>query len=201
MPTWKDGVKKQVGSAMTSSFDGVLELADGTPLAKRTVTVSLDSGNEPGPTAGDAVFAPQAAQPAGTTRDSSISATVVTDAHGKFSVAVTDPTEKPNNEVNELGADLHAEFGDQSDDLTVDFLTDLTPYSVTQVGTRTSCIDGIASPGRPVALDFIVKNKAGEVLTDVDVDVDGRPRLPHPERQLGQRAEGRPGGGRGWSLR
>ncbi len=49
MPTWKDGVKKQVGSGMTSSFDGVLELADGTPLAKRDRHRRADVRQRAGP--------------------------------------------------------------------------------------------------------------------------------------------------------
>ncbi len=49
-----------------------------------------------------------------------------------------------------------------SDDLTVDFLTDLTPVLDRAPSHARQLIDDIASPGRPVALDFIVKNKAGD---------------------------------------
>ncbi len=171
--TWADGATAQAPAGSTATFEGSLELEDGTALAGRNVSVGW------GPT-GDAVVAAQAAQPAGTTRQSNTTADAVTKADGTFGIAIVDPTATPN--VDELDGDLDADtvptpgIGDANDTaptLDVDFLKNpdpSTPADITISGAN--LVDALATPGRPVDLDVNVENSDDVDLTDYPVTIE-----------------------------
>ncbi|WP_121255008.1 hypothetical protein [Nocardioides ferulae] len=171
---WEDGTVAQAQSNTTATFEGTLELADGTPLPGRNLSIAWT------PT-GDAVVAAQAAQPAGTTRTGNTGATTKTAADGSFGVALTDPpVVAPAVPANELGGFLTAatantpDIGNANDNsvLDVDFLKSVAPVNADDITVDVDeLIDGIATPGRPVDLDITVENADGDLLTDYPVTV------------------------------
>lgn len=108
---WSDAPLAQRQAGTIQVFGGSLQLADGTVLGDRAITLSyaqgsaIDDNGNPLPV--DAAFAQQADQPAGTTRSSDAMATARTKADGTFSVAVKDPTvaTQPAKETGTLAAD------------------------------------------------------------------------------------------------
>ncbi len=172
---WADGSVAQAPANSTKTFDGSLELEDGTALPGRDIAINWT------PT-GDAVVAAQSAQPEGTKRTGNNTATTATDNDGSFAVALTDPpaTGTPPTPANEKGGKLTASTtntpkignaGDSSD-LTVDFLKSTGPVDASDITVgMADLIDGMATPGRPVDLDISVENADGDKLTDYPVTV------------------------------
>ncbi|HEU5038185.1 MAG TPA: hypothetical protein VFT70_14345, partial [Nocardioides sp.] len=172
-PQWTDGTRKQfLAGTATAVLEGKLVLDDGTVLANRFVSMVYTHGTDETGT-NTAKMAPQASQPAGTNRISDTEASAKTDANGVFRVALTDPAATPQGK--ELGGDLDAFFGPtggtvEHDHITVDFLRSLAPAAINYV-SETPWIDGVASPGRPVTVKYVVKNAQGDILSDIPVDL------------------------------
>ncbi|MDI6911861.1 hypothetical protein [Nocardioides sp.] len=181
---WADSSPAQRQAGTTQTFDGKLALADGTGLAGRDLSVTYAHGATG---THDAVLAPQANQPAGTTRTGNTSATVKTQADGAFGIAVTDPsavapatqTDETSDTLTATGATGADKVGsDATEALTVDFLVKAAPASITLVADSDSTaddpatttvdesendpyeelIDNAATPGRPVSFRVKVTN-------------------------------------------
>ncbi len=171
---WADDEVAQAPAGSSKTFNGTLELEDGTGLAGREVTMDYAPGDEYAPDgAGDSFVS--TSQPAGTTRINNNSAMDTTDSNGGISVSLTDPSETP--QPREMYADLYAQTtgtaadaGAESVDLEVDWLTDLVP-AVGQTGTHEYKLDGYATPGRPVRVSIHLRNADGTNLTDQNVTV------------------------------
>ncbi|HET9423288.1 MAG TPA: hypothetical protein VFO49_19280 [Nocardioides sp.] len=158
---WKDGATAQAPAEATATFEGSLELEDGTPLSGRDVALSWTASD-------NAAVAAQGAQPAGTTRTGDTEADAVTKADGTFGVAIADPA---TPDVNELNGHLDADTGfTPTAALDVDFLKNAGPADVTL--TDVELVDGLATPGRPVAIDVTVENADGDALTDYPVTIE-----------------------------
>jgi hypothetical protein len=162
---WKDGATAQAPAGATTTFEGNLELEDGTGLTGRTVDLTWTKTG-----LGNAVLAAQGAQPAGTTRGGDTAATAVTAADGKFAVAISDPA---TPDADELNGDLDADTAFTApSNLDVDFLKNAGPTTPDDITVNVAnLIDGKATPGRPVDLDIDVENSDGVDLTDYPVTV------------------------------
>lgn len=167
-------------SGTTQTVTGKLVLADGTALGGRTLTATF------APT-GNAALA--ATQPAGTTRVSGTAANIVTGADGGFSVAITDPSATP--QVNEDGGVLTVQGTttvtannvtkrgvgtDASDSVTINFKADATASNITldpnfqaNGDAFVETVDGVATPGRPVAFRVRLVNNGGTALAGQQV--------------------------------
>ncbi|NYD57943.1 hypothetical protein BKA08_002181 [Nocardioides marinisabuli] len=181
--TWDNGRKAQAGNATTTVQSGKLALAKfGDALGKRSVGVEItDLGDTTaGNDTGNAVLAPQSAQPEGTTRGSDLKANVLTRADGTFGVAVQDPA-SPNGE--ELDVEVTAQAptlespGDQTDaTLSIDFLRSLTPTRV-EIQDDLGTVDqveapfGDLEPGKYGYGTVVAYNADGVALTDLVVPV------------------------------
>jgi len=165
--TWGDGATAQAPAFVTSTFEGSLELEDGTGLTGRSVALSWGKD-----ALGNAVLAAQPAQPAGTTRVNDTSATAVTEADGVFGIAISDPAAPDQDELNgDLGADTA--FTAAAPFLDVDFLKNAGPSSPADIDIDVAnLIDGLATPGRPVNLDIDVENSDDVDLTDYPVTIE-----------------------------
>jgi protocatechuate 3,4-dioxygenase beta subunit len=212
---WNDGDKAQFGAGTTQPLSGKLTLDDGTVLPDRFVTVKRSLvGSEPGGTT-DVVIAPQAQQPAGTNTVSPTEASAKTGADGTFSVAISDTPENPQEK--EVGTQFTAYFGPTPDaqvptnaagqgnfdTITVDFLRSLTPATVTYVGgSENPLIDGIGTPGRPVSLQFEVRNAQGDLLTDspVTIAVDHGFLTPYAASEAALKPDPAPANGADYGL-
>ena len=152
---------------------------------------------------GDAVVAPQASQPAGTTRDSDTSAHDTSDANGAFSVALIDPT--ATTPANETGGDLTAtpvgNAADGSDTIEVDFLKSMSPANADDITIDEQALFGLVTPGRPVDLDIEVENADGDMLTDYPVEVTVNKGFLSPDAEDKDELVADPAARRGWSLR
>jgi hypothetical protein len=159
---WKDGATAQVPAATTATLEGRLALEDGTALAGRHVALSWTASD-------NAVVAAQDAQPAGTTRTGDTEADAVTEADGTFGIAIADPA---TPDANELNGDLDADttFTPNAATLDVDFLKNAAAADISL--SQTKLVDGLATPGRPVAVDVTVENADGAVLTDYPVTIE-----------------------------
>ncbi|MBC9734997.1 beta strand repeat-containing protein [Nocardioides marmotae] len=163
-------IDRQAGT--TQTVTGSVSLADGTTLGGRTLGVTYAPGTN---------SSLAAAQPAGTTRLSATSATVVTQADGSFSVAVTDPTTTPQASengtltaagTNTVGTGTAAEDGigvDASDQIVIGFLLNATPSSIVEIDSLEEEILGDATPGRPVEVTIEVRNNENVVLRGQEV--------------------------------
>ncbi|MBZ5740075.1 beta strand repeat-containing protein [Nocardioides mangrovi] len=170
---WNDGGVAQAAAGSTATVKGVIELDDHTALPNRNVALTWTKN-----VLGDAAIAPQAAQPAGTTRVSDTAATAVSGSDGSFGLAIVDPTATP--QTAELGGTVLANdantpaYGTNNDNasspLEVDFLAD-TVVSSSESDTDSYDLAGDATPGRPVHVDITVENAAGTPLTDLPVKV------------------------------
>lgn len=103
---WNSGTTAQAANGTTTVQTGSLVLPSGAKLAGRTITLDLTRTTDvdpstPGNQPGNAILAPQAQQPAGTTRGSDLQASAVTNAAGEFAVAVTDPAAPNGQELND----------------------------------------------------------------------------------------------------
>lgn len=155
----------QVGT--TQTLGGTLTLGDGTVLAGRTLDVTYSNGG------GDSALA--TTQPEGTTRLSATSARVVTDADGKYSVAVTDPTASgtATTETGTLTVKGTATVGsgsstkngvgvDATDTLTLDWSLNATAFKIAG-GANVNLMTN-ATPGRPVSISLTVTNAQNQPL-------------------------------------
>jgi hypothetical protein len=175
--TLADGATARSTVNGTDTYAGKLALADGTPLANRTVDITYTRTG-----AGDAAFS--AAQPAGTTSGTATTATAVTAADGSFSVSLTDPAATPggvteSGVLNAVATALQgtgdAPTADAEDEVAVTF--EATPV-ISDVKIDTSSVFGRVAPGKPVELDITVTRKDAdtdptndEVLKDFPVQV------------------------------
>lgn len=161
-----DNKVKQAQSGTTTTVQGALQLADGSVLGGREIALGWTP-------AGDAIVAPQSAQPAGTTRTSNNGATTKTGDNGSFAVALVDPAANPA--VNEKGGQLTATpngNADAASTITVDFLKSAAPVDEGDIVIDTANLIGaMATPGRPVDLDITILNETGDKLTDFPVEV------------------------------
>lgn len=159
---------RQLGT--TQTFTGSVKLADGTVLAGRTLNVAYAP-------AGNSSLA--STQPEGTTRLSATSARVVTNAEGKFSVAVTDPATPATDENGSVltvtgvaGAVSAGKSGigaDAIDAVTINFKAEATPQGILLSGGPTNLFGAGATPGRPVTFTVKVNNAAGVGLAGQQV--------------------------------
>ncbi len=173
--TWQDGATAQAPAGTTATFEGSLELEDGTALGGRNVAIQWTKN-----VLGNAVIAAQGAQPAGTTRLGDTTAESVTKADGTFGIAISDPAAVLT--VDELDGDLDANTiatpgignaGDSAPTLDVDFLKNpdpSTPADITISGAN--LVDAMATPGRPVDLDINVENSDNLDLSDYPVTIE-----------------------------
>ncbi|WP_395656862.1 hypothetical protein [Nocardioides sp.] len=173
-PAWSDGTRKQfMAGSSPDVISGKLQLADGTVLPNRYVSIDYTHGlDEVGGAGSFSKIAAQADQPAGTNRISDTRASAPTDTGGVFEVALADPVTSPQGK--ETGADADAYFGPgpgtvRHAHLTVDFLRSSVPASITQVGGDTQLIGGEATPGRPVTDTYEVRSAEGDLLAGVAV--------------------------------
>ena len=93
--TWDEYPTAQALATTDTTEGGVVELPSGSVLPGRTIGLTLV------PT-GNALFSPQAEQPAGTTRGGDLIASAVTDAAGRYSVKVDDPALPNGQELNNV---------------------------------------------------------------------------------------------------
>jgi len=174
---WDNGSVAQAGKGSTTVQRGKFVQDDtGTVLPGRTVAVDYNPAD-------NSVLAPQAQQPAGTTRGSDTTASAVTDAAGKFAVAVTDPAVPNGQELNSL---LNAQVptaesgGDQTDEtLELDFLRSLTPTRLKVINPATGgeqdgligITGSLLTPGA-LGIGWVeAYNADGDQLTDVVVNL------------------------------
>ena len=142
-----------------------MTLADGTALSGRDVSLAFSGSN--------AVLAKQSAQPSGTTRTSAGTATATTGADGP---SVSRPTTRSSSpQVGETGDTLDATALTRSaPTLTIDFLVDMAPATVTFTGQNNDALGigaGHPTPGDPVELGITVKNSVGDRLADTPVTI------------------------------
>lgn len=177
--TWEEGTGATTPANSSGTYKGVLALPDGTPLAGRTVQVTLDA---PG-LGEDSAFS--TTQPAGSTLAGGV-VTATTNAQGEFSVSLTDPTIPPNvtptPESRTLTADATALSGagdpvnaDATDVLAVNFVQ-VPP--VGRIDVTASALRSSFAPGRPADIDVTVYGKDADtnpandpVLTDYPVTI------------------------------
>ena len=145
-----DAPSANAAAGTTATFDATLKLYDGTPLAGRLVDFTY------APTA-DSQLAAQAQQPAGTTRNGA-TARDTTDAAGKVSVAISDPsapaqTAELDSTLTATTADNPANTADGNDDpdetgdLDVDFGITNPPAGTTDVTVVLGNNAGSNKPG------------------------------------------------------
>lgn len=85
--TWAEGDDVRAPITEDITLDGTLALVNAGPgLAGRAVPIVITANGA----AGDSKLAPQSEQPAGVTRTGDFTATVITDANGKFAVKLDD---------------------------------------------------------------------------------------------------------------
>jgi len=96
--SWDEGVLDQVLVGSTTTFTGKLvQQNTGKPLPNRSIAIDHFVGSG---APGNSILAPQAQQPAGTTRGNDHQAEAVTGNDGSFGVVVTDPTPPDGQELN-----------------------------------------------------------------------------------------------------
>ena len=148
----------------TDTYDAVLALGDGTPLAGRSVLFTFTKN-----ATGNAVVAAQGAQPTGTTRNGDTTATGTTNADGVASVALADPASPDQAELN---GDLDAQtatntFGNAAEDapnLDVDFVDGTPP-------ARSTIVVSPIAQGKP--------GTATDGTVTVTSDADNNPATPN----------------------
>ena len=148
---------------------GVVKNADGG-LGGRLVSISYGGARE------DSRLAPQSEQPAGVTRTSDTTATVLTDADGKFSVKLVDPAGPvvvaDNPEDATFTVTGVQETKDDATSLGVSgsllvHWAPLADVSSIQIDV-TKLIEDDAAPGKPVNLDITVRGKDGDTNSSND---------------------------------
>jgi len=175
---WDNEPTAQALATTDTTQGGTLKLPSGTPLPDRAVEIDL--AHSPG---GNALFSPQAEQPAGTVRGGDTIADSTTNAAGEFSVKVDDPATPNGQELDDtLTADTTFTA---ARNLDLDWLRSLTPAEVWIFRGNNTTNDNDGLPGfnfaagtfqmgTPGALGrghVVVRNSDGVDLTDVDVQL------------------------------
>jgi len=173
---WSPAAGLQAAAGSSTTATGALALPSGAVLPGRAVNLQFTRTNDadgamsPAMVPGNASFAPQADQPAGTVRGGDLIASATTDGAGAFSVRITDPAAPTGYELGDtVTAGMTVGGADSATPLTVDFIGSVTPATIT-VNSVTNLL-GAPTPGRPVTVNYTVRNAEGFVLTSAPVTV------------------------------
>ncbi|WP_341924582.1 hypothetical protein [Nocardioides psychrotolerans] len=136
---WDSGTSAQALANTSTTQSGTVKLPSGTVLPGRTVGLTLIPND-------NAVYAPQASQPAGTIRGGDLVASATTSATGAFSVVVTDPAAPVGQDLDNTIRATSPALAVGNVDLDLDFLRSLTPTQVVVYnddGGSTDTTDGL----------------------------------------------------------